>query len=138
MYAIRSYYVDLQRLGNGLRHVVLDIEYVGHLPVVGLRPDVETVVGFDQLRGNAQALAGAAHRSFQNICHAQRVITSYSIHYTKLYDTIPLFNLTAKFSATPGDITAPPPRISEHTEEVLAGIGITAEEVAILKEQGVV
>jgi len=52
--------------------------------------------------------------------------------------TIPLFNLTAKFSATPGDITAPPPRISEHTEEVLAGIGITAEEVAILKEQGVV
>ncbi|MBT8073014.1 MAG: CoA transferase, partial [Xanthomonadales bacterium] len=29
--------------------------------------------------------------------------------------TIPLFNLTAKFEQTPGDITSPPPRLSEHT-----------------------
>lgn len=52
--------------------------------------------------------------------------------------TIPLFTLTAKFEQTPGDITAPPPRLSAHTEEVLAGIGITKDEVAILKTKRVV
>jgi formyl-CoA transferase len=52
--------------------------------------------------------------------------------------TIPLFTLTAKFDQTPGDITSPPPRLSAHTEEVLAGIGITKEEVAALKTKRVV
>jgi len=52
--------------------------------------------------------------------------------------TIPLFNLTAKFEETPGDITSPPPRLSAHTAEVLAEIGITNDEVAALKAQGVV
>ena len=51
---------------------------------------------------------------------------------------IPLFNLTAKFDQTPGDITAPPPRLSAHTEEVLASIGISHEEVAVLKEKHVI
>ena len=52
--------------------------------------------------------------------------------------TIPLFNLTAKFSETPGDITKPPPMLSAHTEEVLAGIGITAEEMADLKTRNII
>ena len=30
---------------------------------------------------------------------------------------IKIFNLTAKFSKTPAEITAPPPRLSEHTAE---------------------
>ena len=52
--------------------------------------------------------------------------------------TIPLFNLTAKFSETPGDISAPPPRISAHTEEVLAQIGFGKDEVDGLRERQVV
>ncbi len=52
--------------------------------------------------------------------------------------SIPLFNLTAKFEKTPGDITSPPPRLSAHTAEVLAGIGITEDEVAALKAKHVV
>jgi crotonobetainyl-CoA:carnitine CoA-transferase CaiB-like acyl-CoA transferase len=52
--------------------------------------------------------------------------------------TIPLFTLTAKFNQTPGDITAPPPRLSAHTAEVLAGIGITQDEVEALKTRHVV
>jgi crotonobetainyl-CoA:carnitine CoA-transferase CaiB-like acyl-CoA transferase len=52
--------------------------------------------------------------------------------------TIPLFNLTAKFSLTPGEITAPPPRISQHTEEVLAEFGIDAEAAAGLREKQVI
>ena len=52
--------------------------------------------------------------------------------------TIPLFNLTAKFEKTPGDITSPPPRLSAHTAEVLAGIGIDENELAALKAKHVV
>ena len=52
--------------------------------------------------------------------------------------TVPLFTLTAKFNRTPGDITSPPPRLSEHTAEVLAGIGISKDELATLKTQHVI
>jgi formyl-CoA transferase len=52
--------------------------------------------------------------------------------------TLPLFGLTAKFEKTPGDITAPPPRLSAHTAEVLAGVGVTPEELAALKSKGIV
>ena len=52
--------------------------------------------------------------------------------------TIPLFSLTAKFEQTPGAITSPPPRLSAHTAEVLAGIGITEDEVAVLKANNIV
>jgi formyl-CoA transferase len=52
--------------------------------------------------------------------------------------SVPLFTLTAKFEQTPGDITAPPPRLSAHTAEVLAGIGITKEELAALKTKHVI
>jgi crotonobetainyl-CoA:carnitine CoA-transferase CaiB-like acyl-CoA transferase len=52
--------------------------------------------------------------------------------------TIPLFSLTAKFQQNPGGITAPPPRLSAHTAEVLAGIGITKEELDDLKTKQVV
>ena len=51
---------------------------------------------------------------------------------------VPLFNLTAKFDQTPGDITSPPPRLSAHTAEVLAGIGISADELADLKTKKVI
>jgi len=49
-----------------------------------------------------------------------------------------LFNLSAKFSKTPGVVTAPPPRLGEHTCEVLASIGCTEEEIARLRTSGVV
>jgi len=52
--------------------------------------------------------------------------------------TIPLFGLTAQFEKTPGDITAPPPRLAAHTAEVLATVGVGAEELAALKSRGIV
>ena len=52
--------------------------------------------------------------------------------------TLPLFGLTAQFEKTPGDITAPPPRLAAHTAEVLASVGVTPEELATLKSKGIV
>jgi formyl-CoA transferase len=49
-----------------------------------------------------------------------------------------LFGLTALLSKTPGRITAPPPRLGAHTAELLQGLGRSQEEVASLKEKGVV
>jgi formyl-CoA transferase len=51
---------------------------------------------------------------------------------------VPLFNLTAKFSRTPGDVAAPPPRLSEHTDEVLREAGCTPDQIARLRERGAV
>jgi len=51
---------------------------------------------------------------------------------------IKIFNLTAKFSKTPGMIETPPPILSEHTAEILAELGYTGEEMKLLKEKMVI
>jgi len=52
--------------------------------------------------------------------------------------TLKLFGLTALFGRGHGHITAPPPALGAHTADVLASIGIDAEQLAALKEKGVV
>ena len=52
--------------------------------------------------------------------------------------TYQLFNLTAKFSRTPGSIDCPPPRLSEHTTEVLTGLGYSTEEIEELRKNQVI
>ncbi len=49
-----------------------------------------------------------------------------------------LFNLTAKFSKTPASIDAPPPKLSEHTNEILKELGYSREDIEKLKEENVV
>jgi formyl-CoA transferase len=49
-----------------------------------------------------------------------------------------LFGLTARFEKTPGEIETAPPRLSEHTEEVLTAAGYTREQVSEWKARGVV
>ncbi|MBC7248722.1 MAG: CoA transferase [Anaerolineae bacterium] len=43
-----------------------------------------------------------------------------------------------KLSGTPGTVRTPPPRLGEHTEELLRALGYNAEAIADLREQGVV
>ena len=49
-----------------------------------------------------------------------------------------LFNLTAKFSKTPGKIETPPPRLSAHTNEILKQIGYSEKDIENLKEEGII
>ncbi|QQR72241.1 MAG: CoA transferase [Holophagales bacterium] len=67
--------------------------------------------------------------------HRQTLAT---VHVDDEIGDVRLFNLTAKLSATPGAITAPPPALGEHTEEVLGELGIDAAAAAELKAKGVV
>lgn len=49
-----------------------------------------------------------------------------------------LFNLTAKFSKTPGKLETPPPDLSQHTNEILSEIGLSKEKIEQLKMHGVI
>lgn len=51
---------------------------------------------------------------------------------------IPFFSLTAKFSKTPGTLDAAPPRLSQHTAEILGALGYSEADVQALKDKGVV
>ncbi|MCU0292787.1 MAG: CoA transferase [Thermoanaerobaculaceae bacterium] len=51
---------------------------------------------------------------------------------------LPFFSLTAKFSATPGALETAPPRLSQHTAEILGTLGYSEADIQALKEKGVV
>lgn len=50
----------------------------------------------------------------------------------------PLFNLTAKFSKTPGFVETPPPQLGEHTFQILEMIGLTQEQIQEYKEKMII
>jgi formyl-CoA transferase len=62
----------------------------------------------------------------------------HDVHVDDEIGDVRLFGLTAQLSRTPGAIKSPPPRLGEHTAEVLAAVGYSKEDVAALKEKGVV
>jgi crotonobetainyl-CoA:carnitine CoA-transferase CaiB-like acyl-CoA transferase len=51
--------------------------------------------------------------------------------------SIPMHNIIPRLSDTPGAIRHRAPALGEHTDEILAGIGISAEEISALKADGV-
>jgi CoA:oxalate CoA-transferase len=51
---------------------------------------------------------------------------------------VKIFNLTAKFSKTPAKIEIPPPRLSEHTDQILAELGYLDEDIHNLRAQKVI
>ena len=52
---------------------------------------------------------------------------------------VPMHGLSIKFSGTPGSIRRPPPRIGEHTDEVLADwAGYSSDKIAALRRAGAI
>ena len=49
-----------------------------------------------------------------------------------------LFTLTAKFEKTPGKLETAPPRLSQHTDEILGALGYSTEDIAALRVAGAV
>jgi len=52
--------------------------------------------------------------------------------------SIPLFNMTAKFEKTPGTVSTPPPKLGEHTNEILGSLGYEDGQIAAFRERGVI
>jgi len=63
--------------------------------------------------------------------------TLKSIHSAGIGD-LKLFNLTAKFDKTPAALETPPPKLSQHTTEILAGLGYTVEQMKSLRKAGAI
>jgi alpha-methylacyl-CoA racemase len=51
-------------------------------------------------------------------------------------DGVKLLGVPVKMSRTPGAPAGPGPALGEHTDEVLAGLGYSEQEIAALKESG--
>jgi crotonobetainyl-CoA:carnitine CoA-transferase CaiB-like acyl-CoA transferase len=51
---------------------------------------------------------------------------------------LPLFNLPAIFRTTPAAVEAPPPRLGEHTAEVLGRLGYSGSDLDTLRQTGVI
>jgi crotonobetainyl-CoA:carnitine CoA-transferase CaiB-like acyl-CoA transferase len=53
-------------------------------------------------------------------------------------EPVRMAGIPIKLQATPGTIRRPPPRLGQHTEEILADLGITPEEIAALRVRGAI
>lgn len=63
---------------------------------------------------------------------------TFGVTHVEGIGDIQLFNLTAKFSKTPGYVEAPPPTLGQHTNEVLKSAGYTEEEIKKFKDAKVI
>ena len=81
-----------------------------------------------------------------DIFSLEKALNAEQVKYRKTIECIAdselgelkLFNLSAKFSATPASIDAPPPRLSAHTSEILKGLGYKDDEIKAFKEKGAI
>jgi CoA:oxalate CoA-transferase len=80
------------------------------------------ILGLGEALNQEQVL----HRKTLSTVHAD------GIGYLKL------FNLTAKFEKTPASLESSPPRLSEHTREILARLGYSEEKMDALKRSGAI
>ena len=59
-------------------------------------------------------------------------------NYPGLKSAAPVAGLPVKLTRTPGGIRTPPPRLGEHTDEILRSIGYSAVEISTLRTCGVI
>lgn len=51
---------------------------------------------------------------------------------------LPMIGIPIKFSEADDTVQAAPPRLGEHTDSILSGLGYSAHEIAVLRQDGVV
>jgi crotonobetainyl-CoA:carnitine CoA-transferase CaiB-like acyl-CoA transferase len=93
---------------------------------------VEALNGRGIPAGEILSLEGALHAP--QIRHRQTIKTVHDEEIGELR----LFNLSAKFEKTPGEICSPPPRLSAHTEEILTGLGYSVGDIKEFKARGII
>jgi CoA:oxalate CoA-transferase len=81
------------------------------------------------------AILGLEEALSQEQIHHRKTLKS--IHSAGIGD-LKLFNLTAKFDKTPAALETPPPKLSQHTTEILAGLGYTVEQMKSLRKAGAI
>jgi formyl-CoA transferase len=89
---------------------------------------------------NAKGIPTGAISTLEEALNAPQIVHRGTIGTVDEPDLGPLklFTLTAKFEKTPGALETAPPRLSQHTSEVLASLGYTESEVAALRTSGAV
>jgi crotonobetainyl-CoA:carnitine CoA-transferase CaiB-like acyl-CoA transferase len=76
----------------------------------------------------------ASAMSQEQITHRNTFGTAHS----KGIGELKLFNLTAKFSKTPGCVETPPPTLGEHTQAILQSMGYSEGEIQKLREAKII
>ena len=89
---------------------------------------------------NAKGIPSGAILGLEEALRAPQVAHRQSIQTVEDPElgALELFTLTAKFSRTPGAIDAPPPRLSQHTREILASLGYSPDAAEALRTRGVI
>lgn len=89
---------------------------------------------------NKKGIPSGEILSLEDALNAPQIVHRETIKTIKAPDIgdLKLFNLTAKFEKTPGSIDSPPPKLSEHTADLLKEIGYSEKEIKEFKEKGII
>lgn len=96
-------------------------------------------------KAELEAMAGdivplSAIKTIDEVVHDPHIVARDMIVSVPLGNQlVRMFGLPVKLSRTPGDATGRPPRVGEHNDFIYGRVaGLTAEELAALKEKGVI
>jgi CoA:oxalate CoA-transferase len=89
---------------------------------------------------NKKGIPSGEILSLEDALNAPQIVHRETIKTINAPDIgeLKLFNLTAKFEKTPAGIDSPPPKLSEHTNDLLKEIGYSEGEITEFKEKGII
>jgi CoA:oxalate CoA-transferase len=107
-------------------------------PIEAKLKEHETAYWVDLL--NKRSIPSGAILGLEQALNQEQILHRKTLKqiYAEGIGDLKLFNLTAHFEKTPADIESSPPQLSEHTNEILHGLGYTDEQIAALKKEGAV